>query len=202
MDVRCYLLEITERAQLSLRRYSSGSKCPLPNGYHDNSVVIGETPVTTDRNGYFRIQEEKPPHDDPRWPTRCDCGYQFTDDDVWQLSWHVIYRRTDTGEETTLRDAAPGAMYYADWYSDVPEWCGPDGRALMVKTPDGHTWHVDGEASNCTRKGDKTHKCWIRHGTPPLVTVDKNGVTCAAGAGSILTPKWHGFLRNGVLVEC
>jgi hypothetical protein len=34
------------------------------------------------------------------------------------------------------------------------------------------------------------------------LTVDKNGDTCAAGAGSILTPAWHGFLRNGELVAC
>jgi hypothetical protein len=27
--------------------------------------------------------------------------------------------------------------------------------------------------------------------------VDKNGNTCAAGAGSIITGKWHGFLHNG-----
>lgn len=52
------------------------------------------------------------------------------------------------------------------------------------------------------------HKCWVRHGTPPqeVVHVDKNGVTCGAGAGSIAiqpsgqNPGWHGFLHNGELV--
>jgi len=33
-----------------------------------------------------------------------------------------------------------------------------------------------------------------------VFTVDKNGDACAAGAGSILTPTWHGFLQNGELV--
>lgn len=30
--------------------------------------------------------------------------------------------------------------------------------------------------------------------------VAKNGLTCAAGAGSIATPNWHGYLRHGELV--
>jgi len=63
---------------------------------------------------------------------------------------------------------------------------------------------IDGPANNCTRKddpGQKHHHCWVRHGVPPSITVDKNGPTCEAGAGSILTKNWHGFLRNGMLVE-
>lgn len=63
-------------------------------------------------------------------------------------------------------------------------------------------WEVDGRASNCTKKDDNVHKCWCRHGDAPNVTVDKNGNTCAAGAGSILVDGWHGFLRNGYLEEC
>lgn len=47
----------------------------------------------------------------------------------------------------------------------------------------------------------RPHKCWVREGVPPRLTVGKNGVTCGAGAGSILTPKWHGFLRDGKLVQ-
>jgi hypothetical protein len=73
----------------------------------------------------------------------------------------------------------------------------------MVRCPDGHDWCVDSEASNCTRKNEE-HHCWVRHGYPPEcnVTVDKNDPnTCHAGAGSIQTPGWHGFLRDGILVE-
>ena len=49
--------------------------------------------------------------------------------------------------------------------------------------------------------GDDVHRCWVRHGRPEDGTlhVDKNGQTCAAGAGSIQTHNWHGFLHNGVL---
>jgi hypothetical protein len=55
-------------------------------------------------------------------------------------------------------------------------------------------------ASNCTMPNDMLHRCWVRHGNPPMITVDKNGPTCGAGAGSILSGNWHGFLRNGELV--
>ncbi len=122
-----------------------------------------------------------------------------------------------------------GAMWYADWM--LPHFAGPDGHALVVRCPIDHDWLVDGRASNCTEAcvncgrpyhahfdGNKdyttancehgyeprdggAHRCWVRHGTPPNVTVDKNGLTCSAGAGSIQTPGWHGFLRNGELVE-
>jgi len=76
----------------------------------------------------------------------------------------------------------------------------PCARHLAVVCPDGHWWDIDGRASNCTMKEDKLHRCWVRHGDLPNITVDKNGVTCAAGAGSIQTDRWHGFLRNGELV--
>lgn len=113
-----------------------------------------------------------------------------------------IFRRVDTGEEMTLNDATPGAMFFADWYKERPEYLGPDGKCLIVVLPNGHHWMVDGRASNCTRKGDKVHKCWCRHGEAPNITVDKVGNTCAAGAGSIAVEGYHGFLRNGYLESC
>lgn len=69
-----------------------------------------------------------------------------------------------------------------------------------VILPNGHEWNVDSRASNCTMKEDRLHRCWVRHGEPPLVTANKQGGrTCAAGAGSIAVPGYHGFLNNGVL---
>jgi len=48
------------------------------------------------------------------------------------------------------------------------------------------------------------HRCWVRHGRPEDGTlhVDKNGVTCAAGAGSIVAGNFHGFLHGGFLTSC
>lgn len=107
-----------------------------------------------------------------------------------------LWKRVDTGEERMLRDFPAGAMWFADWLEDFH--VGPDGRCLVVKTPGGD-WVIDSRASNCTLPNDKEHKCWIRHGTAPDITVDKNGKTCAAGAGSIGIGTYHGFLRNGHL---
>jgi hypothetical protein len=141
----------------------------------------------------------------PGHPKACPkCGRVFTPaEDEFQIFCETLYRRADTGEILGLRDAPPGASWDAVWYHDIPEWCGLDGRAVIVKCPDGHDWHVDGKCSNCTRPDDKVHKCWCRHGDPTKaeLTVDKNGDTCQAGAGSIQAPHWHGFLTNGVLSE-
>jgi hypothetical protein len=78
---------------------------------------------------------------------------------------------------------------------------GPDGRSLIVRCPGGQDWMIDSRASNCTRKDDNKHFCWVRRGKPEDGTlhVDKNGDTCSAGAGSIQTANWHGFLHNGLL---
>jgi hypothetical protein len=94
----------------------------------------------------------------------------------------------------------PGAMF---WIKFSGGGCSdhepPCTQHLMVVTPDRHWWDIDGRANNCTMKTDKRHRCWVRHGVPPDLTVDKAGLTCAAGAGSIQTPDWHGYLHNGVL---
>ena len=199
MSVRCFLLEETGRARLGLRRYrgSSHGGCPTLFGYHHAIAYIGETPteIGADRVRSYPQRPERPPRDDPRWPARCACGEPFAADDEWQLWTEAIYRRADTGEDVTLRDAPPGAMWDAWWLADL--FAGPDGRCLMVKLPNGHDWCIDGRASNCTLPDDRAHRCWVRHGTPPAVTVDKNGHTCAAGAGSILSGSYHGFLRDG-----
>lgn len=197
-----FWLEPTGTVQVGLRRYArqggdTGWTCA--DGWHQALAITGVEPAQLDERGYLTLRPETP-HDDPRWPTTCDagCGYEFTDADHWQDWQDRLYRRTDTGEETTLRDAAPGACWDARWMPD--DYRGPDGIALTVRCPNGHDWCVDSQASNCTRKGEP-HACWVRHGDPRAcqVTVDKNGDTCAAGAGSIIAGDYHGFLQSGVL---
>jgi hypothetical protein len=125
-----------------------------------------------------------PPHEDPRWPILCDqCGVVFPDSAQWQVFQESIFRRADNGQDTTLRDAPPGAMYDAEWYPMK----GPDGRCLCVcLPPEGGLdyWCIDDVAVG----GGK----WTREGVPPHVTARP----------SILTPRYHGFLTNGVLREC
>lgn len=119
------------------------------------------------------------------------------------------YRREDTGEAKFDYPwtFGPGAMWLRkyDNYSDYGLdyfWTNeePEGR-LMVVLPNGHHWDIDSRCSNCTMKEERTHRCWVRHGVPPNITVDKAGYTCKAGAGSILSDKYHGFLRNGFLTD-
>ncbi len=208
-------LDHTDQVAIGLRRYTLGrpgtDTYGCHTGHHSALVYVGTEQAAWRDDEYGRLLAARPatPHDHPRWPTACTCGYQFGPDDQWRDWQELLYRRADTGEQVTLRShpddrdaptpAPPGAMWDAWW---MPEsWRGPDGVALMVRLPNGHDWHVDGEASNCTRKGDRTHRCWIRHGDPRTgsVHVDKDGDTCAAGAGSIQAGDYHGFMHHGVL---
>jgi hypothetical protein len=76
-------------------------------------------------------------------------------------------------------------------------WHNCDGRHLVCILPNGHPWDVDGRANNCTMPNERLHRCWVRHGSPENLTVhvSKNGPSCAAGAGSILSGDYHGFLQ-------
>lgn len=206
--IRCFLIKATPEVEVYLRRYRLSqkdvleAKCPDPYGYHTASVLIGREPAQYDEQGYICNgigKKNAVPHDDPRWPTRCACGYTFQEEDEWQKDVHQIYRREDTGEEYILRNVPPGAMWEAWWLDSMHKPQGPHN--LMVKTPGGE-WAIDSQASNCTLKEDykqEKHHCWVRTGTPPNVTVGKDGPTCSAGAGSIQCGSYHGFLRNGWL---
>ena len=115
-----------------------------------------------------------------------------------------LYRHPGTGALMTLADAPAGAMVRFDWAT----WCRSqdEGAPLVIKLPDGDLWYVDGQSGNCGRPDDpnqEQHHCWVRHGVVPNITVDKFGApTCAAGAGSIASTHYHGFLRNGFLESC
>lgn len=201
--IQTFWLEPTDQVAVGLRRYSTGKGYTCDEGHHQALVYTGVE---------VRGDDNRPmlDHQDPWWPKTCaqSCGYEFTEDDQWQMWQLRLYRRTDTGELRVLHpnasapeapSAEPGACWDASW---LPFSKGPDGMSLMVRCPDGHDWLVDGRASNCGLPNDNEHRCWVRHGDPRecRVTVDKNGLTCNAGAGSIATPNWHGFLRNGQLV--
>jgi hypothetical protein len=199
--------------------------CPARGGEyscHDESVLIDtiEVPIPVGLETDERItQGDFWPHDDERWPRVCRCGYEFKDVDFWQLATDRLWLRPDTGELLSLGELPPGAMYHADWMliEGTDHYRGPDGHSLVVILPDNTPWNIDGRANNCdspcaecgvpylshkyelcqSYRDARPHKCWVRHGQAPNITVDKNGVTCGAGAGSIATRNYHGFLRNG-----
>ena len=193
-----------ERSRRSLRRYCSGDGCPGPGSYHDAHTLIDVVEDKLNAEGYFTGPTDGWDPADPRWPVKCQhCDYVFTDADPRQVFHEHIYV-DDAGGEHTLRDRTPGMMWNAHW---MPEWCrGPDGLSLVVVCPGGTQWMIDGQASNCTMPSDlgpfdQAHRCWVRHGDPPNLTVDKNGRTCQAGAGSIQAGQYHGFLRNGEFTD-
>jgi hypothetical protein len=190
--IQCFMLEPTQRVRIKLRRFTHKDTCSSgPMQGHDASVLLpgpdvaGSWPARIGADGYLQSYEDlKPPADDPRWATVCEqCGAALPAETIFQVFQEQLYRRADTGEEVTLRDAPPGAMHDAAW--DPAK--GPDGRALYVCLPPNgglNYWHVDGPSSNGPG--------WMRTGVPPLVTANP----------SILTPRYHGFLRNGWLEEC
>ncbi|GAC1521610.1 MAG: hypothetical protein NVS3B1_06000 [Marmoricola sp.] len=204
-----FWLERTDQMAWGLRRYSNRE--PIGgDGYHSALVYLEVRPAVIGPDGY-RLPAEDVDHSDPRWPTKCsECAYTFVDGDHWQVWTEGIWVRSDTGERFVLHQSAPatslgipsappGACWDAHWMGDWAK--GPDGICLMVRLPNGHDWMVDAEASNCTRPGDRSHRCWVRSGDPRTgsVTVGKDGETCSAGAGSIAAGDYHGFLTGGVL---
>ena len=196
-NIKVFLLETTDTERRELRRYATGPcSCKnYPASYHDASVALDIAP--------YDKSERHWPRDDPRWPRFCECGYEFEPEDPWQLFTRRLYVRADTGEQLTLNEAPVGACWFAEWYAEHPAYRGSDGRTLVVMTPGGE-WIVDSRASNCTRPNENEHKCWVRHGRPEdgSLHVDKNGLTCEAGAGSIVCGAYHGFLHNGHLTNC
>lgn len=211
--MKVFLIEETDREKVYLRRYRGGDAKPCAKSGHycDGAFFVAEAAIKRTVDGCIAVRDDAPPASDPRWPLACDaCGVPFAADDPRQLFGRTIYRRPDTGEEMLLKDAPPGAVWNAWWIAErrSARGCGymvgPDGRSLVVRLPDGSDWMIDSRARNCTMPNDLDHFCWVRHGRPEDGTlhVDKNGRTCAAGAGSIDSGGWHGFLRGGELRRC
>lgn len=207
-DIPVFFIEPADRVQRSLRRYrsSSNGKCDASGcGYCNAHTPLPDGPFGPAVRSFGDWQAALSAFPSG-WPTHCACGYEFSAYDEWQEFCRRIYRRVDTGEEMTLAAAPVGAVWNADWFIEKRSegfYVGPDGRCLVVKTPGGE-WMIDSRANNCTMPDDDTHKCWVRHGRPEDGTlhVDKNGHTCAAGAGSILCGSYHGFLHHGRLTSC
>ncbi len=155
--IPCFFLEPSDQGLAGLRRYST-APCSVTNyGYHNAMATLEQHPWDSAQQDLWG-HPYGTPNDDPRWPQSCECGYVFQNEDSRQSQTNRLFRRSDTGALLLLRDAAPGAMWFADFYPHQ----GPDGHCLVVMTPGGE-WLVDGPSSN----GPGT---WQRSGTPPFVT--------------------------------
>jgi hypothetical protein len=204
--IQTFFIEPTQFIHRSARCFDHEShkhpQCPAfsitKHTYHNAEVFVDRIEMSEDRT---LPRDSDLPEDHPAWPTHCACGHAFVKEDR-QTFIDTVYRRIDTGEEMTLRDAKPGAIWNAFW------WPNPgtrDGLYLVARCPNGSDWMIDSRASNCTMPDDDTHKCWIRRGPPSCLTVEKAitigssaSTTCGAGAGSIQVGDYHGFLTGGI----
>ena len=211
--MKCFLIEQTDVRRVTAS--TTWGTCPKDpwaaygKPEHRAQIIRFEGPAQQARERY----EDK----DLVWtPFHAVCNYCGEDGGIQATTstgMHSIWRRADTGETRDRPDDfGVGAMYYADWEcSERPldaqgrklwgwDWDNQFEPPLYVITPGG-PWCIDSRASNCTLKEDRMHRCWVRHGTPPNIHVDKAGVTCRAGAGSIICGKYHGFLHGGSLTN-
>jgi hypothetical protein len=190
--IECFMLERTDLARELLYRTELG-ECPAQEqrikGYHRNKRILAPAiPYNSQWEG-----ESKPIKDHPDAPTRCLCGREFPPDVEVRHYLGRLYRDPRNHQLILLEEAAPGAMYFADWYTRVG-WHGADRRSLVVILPDLTPWLIDGPAQNAPGKIPG----WTRHGEPPKVVASP----------SIQTPGYHGFLggsdgsQPGFLVEC
>lgn len=166
-------------------------------------VARVETPHVT---GF--TQQHPPPEEWPAqaWPTTCaSCGAGVPWSGVLehqrQTIAHTLYRAQD-GAEVIGDSQQIGDLWPAPCWRErqgIPcYWANCSGTHWIVRCPGGMSWDINSRASNCDKKDERTHRCWVAHGDPPL-HVDKAGHTCGAGAGSIQTDNWHGFLHHGRL---
>lgn len=125
-------------------------------------------------------------------PFTCEKCRQFFVPDGMRSKW-----------DTLSTELEPGNLYWEPTYPEKTYWDNHKGPHLMAILPNGDPWCIDSRASNCTMPHDRLHRCWIRTGVPGTAgfNVGKNGHTCAAGQGSILSGNYHGYLRNGEFVQ-
>lgn len=186
MSTSCRLVE---RVGHYYEQGASWGQCGDRGAHHSRQVVAETTPL-----GAWQ------PDIDFSWaPTPCiACGAVYDGSETRRFAGRPWKWSTEDGK------LHPGDMYWQPHYYDQEDcwparWTNCPGVHLSVVLPNGDKWDIDSRATNCTLPDETTHRCWIREGEPPKVTAGKAGHTCSAGAGSIRSGDYHGFLRDGVL---
>jgi hypothetical protein len=164
-------------------------------GAHEANAHLADSAALNDE----AVGGSEADHPREQWPSCCDlCGEAAPEGAHRYILRSHLY-------DTPSGKPEPGDVFFLRYHGagdPCPWWDNCDGLHLHAILPGGHWWDIDSRASNCTLKGERTHRCWVRHGTPPDLHVDKAGHTCAAGAGSISVPGYHGFLHHGAFTSC
>jgi hypothetical protein len=187
-----FISEIGTRAWLTLRW---GRDCPGPRALHAARRHLADGAKLDDDT----LGGAPGDHPDAAWPDRCDaCAMPSPPDASRSIERRRLY-------DTVTGEPEPGDLYWADWFGCderggrcVHGWSNCDGVHLLAVLPSSALFDLDGRAANCNQPHDTIHRCWVRHGQPPDITVDKRGLTCGAGGGSIFAHDFHGYLRDGV----
>ena len=155
------------------------------------ATIIGRMAVVMLRSGQ-RIELSRSYLPDP------DPTYDY--EKVEEQYGDILGCGTDPIYDTPSGGLEPGCLFWADYLPNDMHWDNHQGPQLHAVLPNGEIWNIDSRASNCTLPNDRNHRCWCRHGQAPDITVDKNGVTCSAGGGSIASGNYHGFLTHGEFI--
>lgn len=209
-----------------LRRYWNDDHPCNGWSYHNAMKELGRTYVLDDHTS-FGSEHDYAPED---YPSICHyCGHVAPAEGGEVHVYCQVFRRRlyvdSQGNEIAQDEMKPGDLFYIREHVPAPngvfhhcpsDWVNCDGRHLHCILPNNTPWDIDGRYSNCTLPNDNLHRCWVRHGDPErmfptgpqgtlrngVLHVDKNGLTCQAGAGSISVPGWHGYLHHGKLTNC
>jgi len=166
-----------------------GNDCPHW-GYHNALKHIKDVLEVAKWDAYSKEVKDYPIES---FPSVCDhCGAIASTDKNIQIFSERLYN-------TASGRLEPGNLFWNTWLPENMYWDNHKGPHLCAVLPNGHEWNIDSRASNCTMPSDKLHRCWVRHGNPELgdIHVDKIGLTCQAGGGSIVGGNYHGLLHNG-----
>ncbi len=192
--IYCFLIEDSGRDQVSFRRWTrrradTTGDCPV-HGRHAAvriSFHRSEEPATS---RISRHDDESFAPDDPRWPSTCECGYRFADDDHFHSLREPLYVGPPPDQDAmmlvTLNQAPPGAIWRAPWLEEYRQSRGPDGHSYVCMLPTG-PWLIDGVA-----KGGKR---WTRSGDPPRFTVRPSVIHLRADS----LEAYCGLLTDGVV---
>jgi hypothetical protein len=214
MPWECFVAPKAGKLSRKLRRYKGRDHdksreaeyaCPNMPGnfsYHDAKVRIEDTP---DLFTKYVTEERVTPEIrlDPRWPTHCSCGYTFVEDDIWQVFTERLYTNPKTGEVFPIREAPPGAIFFADWLTPdrtpinvtdtgynghlsifyYREWYGKRDPLLIQCPGRNIQWCPDSPSTNGPG--------WQIVGEIPKITITP----------SILLPNYHGWVTDGFFTD-